>query len=460
MSTRCTQRTKIGSMDTLDGKFDVVIIGAGPASLASCYEALQADKRILVIDAGETSRQLYASTQFDERYEGRLTGGLGGAAKLWGAQAGFLDKKTLEAWEELSGFEAESVGSLIAAKDRMNEFLEINVELDNFYIVKAETKLRELAFKYGFNLRHTIYPKNDNLEWHWAKLINGRNVELILGERLVEILHHDSNDTELSFESGSLLKLGSAKLILAAGTVSTTEIILRSYPVESYRYGIGMKLLDHPCGVVASYSGKGNMQFAKGQILKSKYGILKRKFEYRSSSASGVVELQYDLNHKSPSNRDKIYSLVNKLSQYFFKRLVVMPPKLNVWVQIEQMSGNSLLIDNTTEKLISSWGCNENDHKAFKEIFEATHNMLISEGFVIIDEPDFTLFKPTQAFHPSGTISMHTNSDLGFVNEYGVMHQYPHIQIASAAIFPSPSWVNPTFLIMTLSSLGTKHLLA
>jgi hypothetical protein len=439
---------------------DVVIIGAGPAGLASCNEALQAGKKVLLIDAGETALQLYASTQFDERFDGRLTGGLGGAAKLWGAQSGFLDKSTLQTWGEASGLKTELIVSLDKAREQMNEFLEIEVQPDNFYEIRRETKLRKTALKYGFNLRHTIYPKNGNLEWHWGKITNNSNINLILNERLIKILHQDLKNIVLSFESGLTLDLGSAKLVLAAGTVSTTEIILRSYPVESYQFEIGMKLQDHPCGIVASYSGKGNRQLAKGQILKSKYGTLKRKFEYRSGSVSGVVELQYDLDSKSPSIVNKLGASVNKLSQYFFKRLVIIPPKLNIWVQIEQMQGNSLSLDTATGKLVSSWGCDENDLGAFKEIFEATHNMLISEGFTIKDEPNFSQFKPTQAFHPSGTISMNANPDLGFVNEYGIIHKNTQIQIASAAIFPSPSWVNPTFLIMTLASLGTKKLLA
>lgn len=440
--------------------FDVVIIGSGPAGLASCYVALEANKKVLVIDAGETARQLYASTQSDERFDGRLTGGLGGAAKLWGAQSGFLDKSTLQTWSVSSGFSAELIDSLNKAREQMNEFLEIEVQPDNFYEIKKETKLKKLALKYGLNLRHTIYPKNGNLEWHWGKIINSPNVNLVLNERLIKISHQDSSNPVLNFESGLTIDLGSAKLVLAAGTVATTEIILRSYPVESYQFGIGMKLQDHPCGIIASYTGKGNKQLTKGQVLNSKYGILKRKFEYRSESASGVVELQYNLNTRSPSIINMLNATVNKLSHHFFKRLIVVPPKLNVWVQIEQEPGNSLSLDTTTGKLVSSWGCDENDLRAFKEIFETTHKMLISEGFTIMEDPDFSQFRPTQAFHPSGTISMNANPDLGFVNEYGIIHKNTQIQIASAAIFPSPGWVNPTFLIMTLGSLGTKKLLA
>jgi choline dehydrogenase-like flavoprotein len=447
-------------MGTPIENIDVVIIGAGPAGLASCFTALQENKKILVIDAGETALQLYASTQFDERFDGRLTGGLGGAAKIWGAQSGFLDKSTLQEWRQVIGVKNEFIDSLDKAREEMNELLEIAVRPDNFYEIKKENKLRQLSSKYGLNLRHTIYPKNGNIEWHWRKIINNPNIELMFNERLTKILHQDSNNVVLSFESGLTLELGSAKLILAAGTVSTTEIILRSYPNESKQFGIGMKLQDHPCGIVAGYVGKGNKQLVKGQILNSKYGTLKRKYEYRSIRASGVVELQYELNYKSPSTIEKLKANLNKLSQYFFKRLIVMPPKVNLWVQIEQMPENSLSLDGVTGRLISSWNCDENDLSAFKEIFKAAHEMLISEGFTIIDEPDFTQFKPTQAFHPSGTISMSTNPELGFVNEHGIIHKNKQIQIASAAIFPSPSWVNPTFLIMSLASLGTKKLLA
>ena len=447
-------------MDAVVDAFDVVIIGSGPAGLASCFEALKANKRVLVIDAGESLRQQYASTQFDERFQGRPTGGLGGAAKLWGAQSGFLDTKSLQVWSELSGFTHESLATLDEAREQINEFLQINVQPDNLYEVRKEIKLRNVALKYGLNLRHTTYPKNGNLEWHWGRLTINSNVKVDLNRRLIKINAHDPTNIELEFEGGESLKIGSSKLIIAAGTVSTTEIILRSFPEESQRHGIGLKLQDHPCGVVASYTGNGNKQFAKGQILKSKYGILKRKYEYRSSSASGVVELQYDLNANSPSLKDKIYSILNKLSQHFFKRLVLMPPKLNVWVQIEQSPENSLFINPTTGQLVSSWSCDRNDLDVFKEIYEATHNMLVSEGFTLMEKPDFSRFYPTQAFHPSGTIPMHSDPDLGFVKETGIIHEYPQIQIASAAIFPTPSWVNPTFLIMVLSSLGTRHLLS
>jgi len=447
-------------MGTPVENIDVIIIGAGPAGLASCFTALQANKKILVIDAGETALQLYASTQCDERFHGRLTGGLGGAAKLWGAQSGFLDKSTLQGWRQAIGVKDEFIDSLHKAREQMNEFLEIAVRPDNFYEIEKENKLRQLSLKYGLNLRHTIYPKNGNIEWHWGKIIKNPNIELILNERLTKILYQDSNNIVLSFESGLTLELGSAKLILAAGTVSTTEIILKSYPIESKQFGIGLKLQDHPCGIVAGYAGKGNKQLVKGQILNSKFGTLKRKYEYRSRSASGVAELQYELNSISPSIFDKLKATLNKLSQHFFNRLILMPPKLNLWVQIEQMPENSLSLDKKTGKLISSWNCHENDLSAFKEIFRVAHKMLISEGFTIIDEPDFTQFKPTQAFHPSGTISMSTDPEMGFVNEHGIIHKNKQIQIASAAIFPSPSWVNPTFLIMSLASLGTKKLLA
>lgn len=439
--------------------FDVIVIGSGPAGLASCFAALKANKKVLIIDAGETLRQQYASTQFDERYQGRATGGLGGAARLWGAQSGFLDTKSLQVWCELSGFTKESLASLDEARGQMNEFLQINVQPDNLYEVAKEVKLRNVALKYGFNLRHTTYPKNGNLELHWHRLINNSNVRVDLNRRLIKINAQDPNNIELIFESGESLNIGSTKLVIAAGTLSTTEIILRSFPEQSQCHRIGLKLQDHPCGVVASYTGNGNKQFVKGQILNSKYGILKRKFEYRSSSASGVVELQYDLNSDTPSLKDISYLILNKLSQHFFKCLVLMPPKLNVWVQIEQSPENSLVINPTTDQLVSLWSCDKNDMDTFKEIYEATHHMLVSEGFTLVKKPDFSQFYPNQAFHPSGTIPMHNNPDLGFVNETGIIHEYPQVQIASAAIFPTSSWVNPTFLIMVLSYLGTRHLL-
>jgi len=226
-------------MGTPVENIDVVIIGAGPAGLASCYAALQANKKVLVIDAGETTLQFYASTLFDERFDGRITGGLGGAAKLWGAQSGFLDKSTLEAWRHAIGFKDEFIDSLQKAREEMNEFLEIAVRPDNFYEIEKENELRQLALKYGLNLRHTIYPKNGDLEWHWGKIIKNPKIDLILNERLIKISHQDSKDIALSFESGLTIDLGLAKLILAAGTVSTTEIILKSYPIESKQFGIG-----------------------------------------------------------------------------------------------------------------------------------------------------------------------------------------------------------------------------
>ena len=442
-------------MDALEGTFDVVIIGSGPAGLAASSEALRANKKVLVIDAGETLSQLYASTQFDKRYFGHPTGGLGGAARLWGAQSGFLDSLSLEKWSELVGCKEDFWNSLDLARLQMNEFLDIKVHHDNLYNVTKETDLRVFVSQFGFNLRHTVYPKNPSILWHWQKFLNHQNFQLILGERLIKI----QKNYILSFESGKTLPLGRAKLVIAAGTLATTEIISRSYPEESLRFAIGKNLQDHPCGIVASYSGKGKIRLAKGQVLRSKYGLLKRKYEYRTNNVCGVVEFHYDLDSDEPLIKEKISSIVNKLSQRVLKRIVVVPPKLNVWIQIEQSTGNELSLDSKTDKLISSWRCSESDIKVFEEIFTAAHRMLVSEGFDLIDAPNFSSFEPNQAFHPSGTISMNTNPNLGFVNEFGLMHKNEQILIASAAIFPTPGWVNPTFLIMSLSTLGTKKLL-
>ena len=448
----------MGPKITTKVKSDVVVVGAGPAGLASCREALLANKSVLLIDVGENLQQPYASTQFDARYLGQPTGGFGGAARLWGAQSGFLDALTLSKWKLISSLDEKSINSLMSAKNQMNKFLDINVMDDNFYEVNSEQKLRTILKKYSLELRHTTFPKKVDLRLHWVQLMKSNKIEMLLNETLYKIEHRQHGETILVFESGLKIDLGMSKLIIAAGTISTTGIILRSFPLESQEFNVGKQLLDHPCGVIASYDGRGNKDLAQGLILKSKFGILKRKFQYQTGDVSGIFEIQYDLSPKTSSYRDRLTSIANRIGHVLSKKILFAPSKLHVWVQIEQTSGNSVYLDKF-DNLVTSWSCSKKDLRTFEKISIVANELLTSEGFKLEHSKPLSEFEPLQAFHPSSTIPMHSTMGKGFVNEFGIVHSHPNILIASAAIFPTAGWINPTFLIMTFASHGTKHFL-
>jgi choline dehydrogenase-like flavoprotein len=99
------------------------------------------------------------------------------------------------------------------------------------------------------------------------------------------------------------------------------------------------------------------------------------------------------------------------------------------------------------------------DREHVKRIYAAMKNMLTSEGFKIENEANLDDLDFSQAFHPSSTIKMHKDPEHGVVNCFGIMHSHPRILIASAAVFPKPGWVNPSFLIMCLSSMGVRKIL-
>ena len=441
-----------------DQLYDVIIIGAGPAGFIASYESLILGKKVLVIDEGESGRQNYASSLYDSRFANSSTGGIGGAARIWGAQSGFLDTTSLNKWQIISNFGENEVAQLFESMHRVNKILNIQIAPDNYYPIKSEKFLKNTASKFGVDLRHTNFPKDHNIENHWKKILKNQNLKVILGESLRNITASGFSNYDLNFSSGKVLKSNGAIVIISAGTVSTTEIILRSFPDLSEHFKVGESLIDHPCGVVATFKANGNKQFLKGQIRRTRYGTLKRKYQYRQNNEIGIAELQYSLVGKANCILTLLRANINRISIRLLKRFILRPLNFDVWIQIEQSSSNQLKL-NKEGILESNWMYSDVDREHVKRIYAAMKNMLTSEGFNIENEANLDELDFSQAFHPSSTIKMHKDPGHGVVNCFGIMHSHPRILIASAAVFPKPGWVNPSFLIMCLSSMGVRKIL-
>ena len=164
-------------MQHIDADFDLLILGAGPAGLSAAYCAINAGKKVLMIDKGP-SKFPHEIAGVNPKATKSVIGGIGGTARIWGGQCGTFTLKDEEDWK--NSIRGESFGKLMKGSKMAARILQIPISAHNFY-PKLEMNLRNFMCEdSSLTIAHTIYSKHLDFEITFKDLLLNPNFKLRL----------------------------------------------------------------------------------------------------------------------------------------------------------------------------------------------------------------------------------------------------------------------------------------
>lgn len=442
---------------------DLVIVGAGPAGLSATLAAIESDKRVLLIDQGQSWKNYYLPS--DLTNIPKFVGGVGGTANAWGGQCGTFTAKDLKDWQVI--LDEFTLESWLNGIKMISKQLSLPLNDCNLYFgLDSRLKAHFSSVEEG-EVLHTLYVKDIFIKNYFAKCLQSPRLTLLKEE--VAKLHFDRNlnASSLEFTSGQKVNLGAAKLVVALGAVSTTKLIHKSLFLS---YPLPCSILDHPQGYVFEITGKKPIYLNSIGYFKKGKTFYKRKFCITLDERECVFEIHQQA--KKPTFRlttfksifvtirDSVCFLLDIVGLKFFRMSITQNVISRVWVQSDQKLSN-LVTENDISRENPNWRISEND---IEFILRASHifaQWLESVGVIIHGKIDAIAVRDglTHSFHPSSSLVRLEFDETYLVSRFGRISERSNTLIASSAIFPLTGWINPTLNIMGFSYAATKELL-
>lgn len=450
----------------------VIIIGGGPAGLASAKKALQMGYRVVMLEKLNSVRRIQTKGNPFRRFAGHGSG-LGGTTNGgWGAQMALMDKEMLHLWCERMGVAETYISEFQAASFELSEWLDCTELLENFDFQAIATNLINLRRSNQFS----VILKHNDLLRYFQDVINSNNFSIVDFE--VKKLEWTNDNFSLVDINDKVITCLNSKLIIASGCIGSTELISASFLGEKIDNSQLRSIRDHPNAILFEFK----LPVAKALLLssrlknrkKSKF-VIKDKANDSGSfrySAFEVVPIRcqrvlWDSNTQVEHEHNRLCGFLNKLDALvaiFTANKLSIRNRYLVWATLEvldstessspfEASGNWKLFSVGTDTL-----------EAFQRISEALQKTIVHFGGFITNQADLyaACDKNPSSFesgHPSGTMPFGASSKRAFLNSYGISHFNSRLMVISTAGFPRDGWQNPTFTLMTLAIVGVKRLL-
>ena len=439
--------------------YDVIVIGGGPIGLIAAKEALRQNKKVLIIHKPENQEHHYSpdlsALPKEELDKAR---GIGGTANAWHGQAmRFPRQYFIDHFKDSKYWTYE-------------RYLQISKEIEKIFGLKIEN---DNETKYFSQIKKRI-PKNAKIMLkvayvprkirNWNELFADelKNKKLdILKESVFSLSIQESWISSINTVSGKKIHFTKSTLVvLAANALGNIEILMNTENTNATFFpGIGYEFFDHPHAITQSIKPEGDINFLGSTFkypMRSMFRIkIKKKFVvFKGNQEIGVFELHPVYSNLLENNL--LMKIIQKIVLVIFRKQVIRPDKIEVWVQIEKSNkginkkrGRAFYID--AGKLHWSYEISAEDLRRFHEITEEAIGMLEMNGFKL--ESSFKrneALDPKTAFHPSGGIEVGYNLQKYSFDYEGLSNKHKNLMVGGSATIGTGSWVNPTLPVMTI----------
>lgn len=467
----------------------LIILGAGPAGLSCFEQAKKLGVRARIIDCenhgissidGKSHLQIINGKTGRDQKRDRY----GGLARVWGGQLAYPSPEDELNWARLEKIDTMFFDILEKEKD---DFLKSHLGRWN---KKNNAFSREDIYP-GIRLTSTIILKRKNI----LKLIRVKNNEVkeaVVDARIKSLEISNRLVSAIVFEDNTTLAVDkNTAVIIALGCIESTLLIKKSIMTfQSSNSPIEINVIDglkdHPHGVVLRFAMPA---FARKIPRKSHRGRLKLKYEMVEEQddlyRSAIFEIRREdepYSVKQLMTKDEYFSFKDRcktllrgvarkmLPYQIHSRLLDL--KYNVWIQIEQSlvdSGTTLDLSCINEN--EKWFLSETDTDFILRMTSKFKEFLISElklsGKDFYFEIDNSWFQNPEntfdlAYHPHASLGRRSTvaTEIGTFGLLGEVRGVDNCRVASSAIFTTMGWFNPTLILILISRLITKDLLA
>ncbi|MCY3414375.1 MAG: GMC family oxidoreductase [Candidatus Heimdallarchaeota archaeon] len=460
-------------------KYDYIVVGSGSSGGAMAFFLTNAGKKVLLIEAGNSfNKETFPDNEMDYNSQLFWNGAfemnkqashifmrgkcLGGGSIVNQALMDRFDEYALKDWREESGIDFFTEEAL-------------NVHYD---VIENSMALEEIE-RENWNRNAILFTEaSDKLGLKWHKLRRAQNsckssqgktvdcivclggckrdskqstmvtfirkakekgLEIADNTEIMKLDHHDDHVTLSGVKDGKEIKFEASKVILAAGALGTTTILLRS--------GYKDKL---PAVGEYFYTHTQNMNFAR---FKEPVNSHKGMFQGVSSDDMKTRELGFKMENvfAQPVSLAILFThAMGKTHQEImrnYNHLACIEIALR-----DKKPGRIMMNKKGVISYDKSLG--KEDKQNLKRGQE-----MVREMFEAMNPEEIIMSDFTFALHLMGGARIGKDKSTSVVNENFQVHGHPNLYVTDSSIFPNSPGINPALTIMALSHMASVKIL-
>lgn len=437
-------------------KFDYVIIGGGPAG---CVLAnfLSKSNKVALIDiaslkmSDENRRFFPPFITFNKRpYSPAFSGVLGGNSDLWSGKIYLISDRECKDWP-IDHDDILFFSKSLARKLNLNHENIYNIEINNntsFYHRSKRSRLRNVfdTFSIQNNPNISVFPLSKIQNFEFDKNYSKIKKVIIKSKK-------DTFNIEIT-----------KNIIVTAGGLGSIPIIhqaLINNPHLEYKKNI-YPLHDHAHYSIKLSGGSYQNRLEKGYIKNNNSDFEDCLIFHKDDE---MLAIQIDGGH-TPGFIQKIRSLHFTKENIFLKKsLSILQIFNSLFNLITKMIGFNKTIpyefffsENKNSGKVEVIGNNETgynlkvNYNENKDQKEKLFRQALTELPFDIGSYNLTnLPPPYVGLHPSGSVPMRNNYELGAVDKYLKVYGIDNMSTVGSHVFPQNGVTNPTWTVMTLA---------
>ncbi len=487
--------------------YEIVIIGGGISglSLARKLEEI-GEKKVLIVESGNkkfdpkiNSRSYGTSNNLGNwpvknysSYYSRLRL-FGGNAHIWGGWCMELDEYDYENNKVWAYYKQD------LKNEYKNAYKLLNIEQPKINIHNFRNP--NLS-PYYINIAQGNFIKESE-----QILLTSKNIDILINAELKKINFKENkiSSIEIQTNATSLKKIYVKNLVLSAGGLENTKILLQTLPKELSNENLGKFFMEHPQILVGRLetTNKQFINFLKKfspptvkHLFNDKLELDSKKyfsgFINQNSSARGYFVLRstnvyqskslYRLRHiiltRSFSSigvikLNDIFLLIRDIFHMFYKKIqnfLTRNKSYYIVVHLEQFPNkeNCVYLDEN-DNLVLNWKIQKEDLDNFKRLLtdlnqiinESEESNLVLKQELNQDNSSVLEYLNSNLFgigHHMGTTRIGENPSTSVCDFEFKIHNTENLYINSSSLFPSGGIANPTLTLIALSSLLAKRL--
>lgn len=455
-------------------RYDVCIIGAGPAGLVVASELAFSNLKVCVLESGSETpskhTQSLQSVLYDKlsiKDESRVRV-IGGAGTVWGGLSAPLDPIDLEErpW---------SVGWPLPYS-----------ELEHYYQAAERYRFPELKL---FNAGRGTYWDLPGLEhkmfaavrppFDFSRLrtiFSQSNVDLFINTTATHFSKKGENtNTHIDkvlckTKEGEEVTITARYVVLAAGAIENVRMLLHTNVGNEYDQ-VGRYFMNHPKGYAGYILLRRPLSTSSCYLPRAKHGRLlyaglrlKTADQQRSDLLNSYVQL------------DLALGIFQRLTFYIWRKLpsrfnalfnILRPRKLRLrwYVDMEPRPKNRITLSSKKDENgiplpHVSYSLGDRDRNTLKELFLRFTTAIKEQRIGVIKGTFDEVLEHTvdDASHHIGGTRMGTSPASSVVDADGRVHGVHNLYIGGSSVFPTAGSANPTYTIAALAIRLAEHL--
>ena len=444
-------------------KYDYVIVGTGPAGVSLYRSILKKEKKnILLIEKGNFKKNKFekiTAKNLPIKLDSRVFS-VGGTSNKWSNISSYFEEFEMQ---QSSTKHKKNLWPL-SHKELINWYKKIDPSYGfNFKMIKKIKQRENIPFVLRKFLAK-IKPTN------FKKYVNSKQVDIICNCEILSVDEIKNQPCIFIKFKNTEIKLFTKKIILCAGGVASTQIILNSLHDKKLKNMknnkfVGLNFMEHPKFTIGylkypkdNLIEKFEVKYKKEEISYFGVSLPKKYQEFNKLSNSYVRFEKTDIDFEVDRQNLNFYQLLKLI----IKRLIKKKEKfffckVRMYCEMSPNKKNKIFISGKNKKIIVNYKLSQSDMRTIKNLSKKIFNFFSYRPQ--LEKKTFITVKNLQdSSHHMGGLCYSIDPHKTVVNKNLRIIGTKNIYACTSAIFPTSGSVNPTMTIIALAQRLAMHL--